>query len=378
MSEYQYYEFRAVDRPLTDRQMRELRALSTRAAISRTSFSNDYEYGDLRADRRVLLVKYFDASLYFAHWLHFEVAFRFPKDAVDVKALRRCAGGHAFNVCITAEDVIVAISVESDGKTFDAADDGSDWLPSLIGLRADIANGDQRAPYLAWLLDVQCGVVDDDASEPARPEGLGALSPALESLIDVIGLDRDLVAVAAEGAPRAIAPLSSRDLHRWVSGLDGREHVALLTRVARGDGSVSAELLRRFRQQAPRQAAALPLRTAGELRVKAEAIARKRLDAARQREARERARREREERASRERHLTRLARQERQAWERVDGLIGTKRPGDYAAAVTLLVDLRDISVRNKRDAAFAQRLATIKARRANKPALLARLAKAGL
>ena len=174
-------------------------------------------------------------------------------------------------------------------------------------------------------------------------------------------------AVAAEGAPRAIAPPSSRDLHRWVSGLDGREHVALLTRVARGDAAVSAEILRRFRQQAPPQAAALPLRTAGELRVKAEAIARKRLDAVRQREARERARREREERASRERFLTGLARRERQAWERVDGLIGTKRPGDYAAAVTLLVDLRDMSGLNRRDAAFAQRLATIRSRHAKKP-----------
>jgi len=378
MSEYHYYEFRAIDRPLTDRQMRELRAISTRAAISRTSFSNHYEYGDLKANPRDLLVKYFDASLYFAHWMYLEVAFRFPKDAVDVKALRRYAGGHTFDVRMMAGDVIVAISVESDGEIFDPADDGSDWLSSLIGLRADIANGDQRTPYLLWLLDVQCGVVDDDAPEPAPPEGLGALSSGLESLVDVIGLDRDLVAVAAEGAPRAIAPPSSRDLHRWVSGLDGREHVALLTRVARGDGSVSAELLRRFRQQASRQAAALPLRTAGELRVKAEEIARKRLDAARQREARERARREREERASRERYLTGLARRERQVWERVDGLIGTKRPGEYAAAVTLLVDLRDISGLNRRDAAFAQRLATIRARHAKKPALLARLAKAGL
>jgi len=33
MSEYQYYEFRAIDRPLTDRQMRELREISTRATI---------------------------------------------------------------------------------------------------------------------------------------------------------------------------------------------------------------------------------------------------------------------------------------------------------------------------------------------------------
>jgi hypothetical protein len=69
MSEYQYYEFRTIDRPLTDRQMRELRAVSTRAVISRMTFSNHYEYGDLKANPRDLLVRYFDASLYFANWL---------------------------------------------------------------------------------------------------------------------------------------------------------------------------------------------------------------------------------------------------------------------------------------------------------------------
>jgi hypothetical protein len=35
MSEYQYYEFQAIDRSLTDRQMRELRAISSRAEIDR-------------------------------------------------------------------------------------------------------------------------------------------------------------------------------------------------------------------------------------------------------------------------------------------------------------------------------------------------------
>lgn len=63
MSEYQYYEFLAIDRSLTDRQMQELRAISTRAAITRTSFSNYYTFGDLKANPRDLLVKYFDASL---------------------------------------------------------------------------------------------------------------------------------------------------------------------------------------------------------------------------------------------------------------------------------------------------------------------------
>ena len=43
MSEYQYYEFLAIDRPLTERGMRELRAVSSRAIITATRFTNHYE-----------------------------------------------------------------------------------------------------------------------------------------------------------------------------------------------------------------------------------------------------------------------------------------------------------------------------------------------
>ena|SRR5215217_8251215 len=168
MSEYQYYEFRAIDWTLNDRQLQELRAISARAAISRSSFSNHYEYGDLKANRRDLLVKYFDASLYFANWLFLEVAFRYPKDAVDARALRRYAAGHAVEIRSTGSNVIIAISVESDGESFDTADDGSSWLSSLSGLRADLASGDERVLYLGWLLDVQCCEIDDDAVEPGR------------------------------------------------------------------------------------------------------------------------------------------------------------------------------------------------------------------
>jgi hypothetical protein len=50
MSEYQYYEFAAIDRPLSKDEMAELRALSSRATISPTSFANEYHWGDLKGD----------------------------------------------------------------------------------------------------------------------------------------------------------------------------------------------------------------------------------------------------------------------------------------------------------------------------------------
>ncbi len=46
MSEYQYYEFLALDKPLTDEQRAELRKLSSRAKITATRFVNEYNYGD--------------------------------------------------------------------------------------------------------------------------------------------------------------------------------------------------------------------------------------------------------------------------------------------------------------------------------------------
>ena len=43
MSEYQYYEFAAIDRPLTRAEMAELRDLSTRAEITSAGLVNHYE-----------------------------------------------------------------------------------------------------------------------------------------------------------------------------------------------------------------------------------------------------------------------------------------------------------------------------------------------
>jgi hypothetical protein len=376
MSEYQYYEFQTIDRQLTDRQMRELRAISSRATISRTRFSNYYTYGDLKANPRDLLVQYFDASLCFAHWFYVELAFRFPKTAVDVRRLRRYAGGQSLDVHSMGGDVVVSVAVERDD--FDTEDDGQGWLSSLTAIRADIAGGDARALYFAWLLDVQSGEIGDDVVEPARPGGLGSLSPALDSFIDIMGLDPDLLAAAVDGASKAPAIPPAREIDRWIARLDADERVALLSRVARGDGTVGTELMRRFRKQAPAHAATLPLRTAGALRARAEVLAEQRREVLLAREAKERLRREREQTAARDRHLSTVAKRQAAAWRQVEALVITKRPGDYDAAVALLQDLREIAERKGRRVEVIERIRALREVHAKKPSFLASLKKAGL
>ena len=68
MSEYQYYEFRAVDRPLSEGELRKLHALSTRAEITSTSFTNSYNFGDFKGNPDTLMEKCFDAFVYLANW----------------------------------------------------------------------------------------------------------------------------------------------------------------------------------------------------------------------------------------------------------------------------------------------------------------------
>ena len=67
MSEYQYYEFLTIDRPLTADEMTELRALSTRAVITPTSFTNVYNWGNFKGNPDQLMQRYFDAHVYVAN-----------------------------------------------------------------------------------------------------------------------------------------------------------------------------------------------------------------------------------------------------------------------------------------------------------------------
>ncbi|MGI5135542.1 hypothetical protein [Streptomyces sp. CA-106110] len=64
MSEYQYYEFQALGRPLSHGEQDQLRAISTRARITATSFTNTYNWCDLSGDPRRMTERYFDAHLY--------------------------------------------------------------------------------------------------------------------------------------------------------------------------------------------------------------------------------------------------------------------------------------------------------------------------
>src|SRR6266853_358433 len=148
VSEYLYYEFRAVDRPLTHREIRELRALSTRAEITATSFVNTYNWGDFKGDPDILMEKYFDAFVHTANGCVFQLVLRLPRRALDVKDVSAYCVGESLRVRKTKNFTILEFISEGEGRDWE---DSEGWMDSLIPLRADLMRGDLRALYLGWL-----------------------------------------------------------------------------------------------------------------------------------------------------------------------------------------------------------------------------------
>ncbi|MBM4094013.1 MAG: hypothetical protein FJ276_32090 [Planctomycetes bacterium] len=266
MSEYQYYEFQAVDRPLTAKEMSELRSYSTRARITPTSFVNDYSFGSFKGNEDAWVEKYFDAFLYLANWGTHVLKLRLSSRLLDAATAKTyCGGDSAF---VREKDDKIILSFVSEDE------EGGDWvegeghLSSLISVRAELARGDLRTLYLGWLLRAQSGELDDDDAEPPVPPGLGQLSASLGSLAEFLRIDGDLLHVAAEASPpMGDTGLDRNEVRVWVGKLPTKEKDEFITNlVVDADQAQIAELLQRFlKQRAMNGGPATTGRTVGQL-----------------------------------------------------------------------------------------------------------------
>ena len=376
MSEYQYYEFRAIDQPLDDHQMQKLRAVSSRAVITPTSFVNEYNWGDFKGDPSRWMEKYFDAFLYLANWGARRFMLRFPKRLFDADAgAAYCVGDSAF-VKTTGDHVVLAF--ESDCEDDDWIESGG-WLASMIPVRSEILRGDLRCLYLAWLLCAQNGEVDDDEVEPCVPANLNELSASERSFADFFAIDYDLIEVAARGSTQSInMDEKPKALESWVRNLSEKEKESILLRVMADEAQLGMELKIRFaRETISRNEPEMneQRRTAGELLKAAQGLTEDKGRQAAERAAAEKARKEKETAAARDEYLSRLAGRENDIWLKIESLISTKQPGRYDEAVKLLVDLRDFAERSGKREDFFSLYRELCGRHEKKPSLLRKIQK---
>jgi hypothetical protein len=202
MSEYQYYEFAAIDRPLTGAEMTQLRAVSKRAEITPAGFVNHYEWGDLKADPADLMRRYFDAFVYTANWCSCRLVLRVPLSTFRKAALKSFVGQHALTIEANSEHWIFDWSLdESENYDRFGIDDGRGWMRRLAPLRDELLRGDLRPLCLGWLASADD--LGDDTKEPDVPPGMSSLSPHQQALAEFLEIDPDMLAAAAARSARA-------------------------------------------------------------------------------------------------------------------------------------------------------------------------------
>ncbi|TPI62755.1 hypothetical protein FJ417_06825 [Mesorhizobium sp. B3-1-7] len=378
MSEYQYYEFQAVDRSLSNTDRQGLRELSSRARITATSFTNFYEWGDFKGDPDELMERWFDLHLYWANWGSRRLMIKLPARLVDRDRVDAFLGA-TDDVMLRVAGENIIISIARDELEFEYLDDDdSGWLSALAPLRADLLAGDLRPFYLLWLTAVEADAIEPDEPEPMP--GIGPLTEALEAFAEFFGIDRDLVQAAAERSattgPDGAAPGITR---RVVAAMSDIEKTSLLMRVFNGEPNMSAELRAtiRARLEPETTISPAPLRTAADLQARAEEIrlARKRAEA----ELAEAQRRLQAEAAEKARDIrVQVLRQRGEnVWEEVEIEIGRRNPAGYDKAAALLSDLLALAEKQGSTEDFRLRLQSLRERHAGKGRFLERLGALG-
>lgn len=373
MSEYQYYEFQAIDRPLTEADRKALRAISTRARITATSFTNSYEWGDLKGDPAQFMARWFDLHLYLANWGARRLMIRLPLALVErarIEPMLRAIDA----VKLRATDEHLILDIQRDEVEGEDWEDGAGWLAALAPLRADLLAGDLRLLHMLWLTAIEAGDLDDDDIEPLP--GLGPLTPALEACARFLGIDPGLVEAAAERvAEPGLADLSPEVARRAIAALPEADKTRLLLGLLENAPRAAAALRATLRRKLapPGGAAVAAPRSAGALLTRARAIRLARERMAAEQAAAAKAREAKAATEALRLRLEALARRGEAAWREVETEIERRNAAGYDRALGLLRDLRALAERGGTMPAFAARLAVIEARHARKARFVERL-----
>ncbi|MCI5114752.1 MAG: hypothetical protein D3921_08405 [Candidatus Electrothrix sp. AW1] len=380
MSEYQYYEFQAIDKPLSQKDQKVLRDISSRAQITSTSFVNEYNYGDLKANPLKLVEKYFDAFLYVTNWGTHQLMLRIPRKLIDLDLASQYCIGDSWTIYEKGDYLIFDFTSESEDYDWE---EGEGYLSPLISLRSDLVQGDYRCLYLAWLFCVQMDEIEEDEKEPPVPANLGNLNASLESFAEFMRLDKDLIQVAAENSIAEQKPVQNdQKLKTWIGGLPKSEKDTIIFRLINdGDPHIGNELLQRFRKTLSiknTESKEKKSRTVMQLLQKAEAYTAEKSRRITEQKAKEKARKEKEAAIARENYLNELAGRENEIWEKVKSLILTRTPKSYDEAVKLLIDLKDLAKKNNATSLFKSKLMTIQKEHSRKSSFIRRIDSANL
>ena len=336
MSEYQYVAFRALDGPVSDKNLKYMRSQSSRATITPLSFTNEYNYGDFHGNAIEMLRRGYDIHLHYANFGVRTLLIRMPTGLPDPAAAKKYLDGESltFTKDKAGKGGILAIQPYFEPDGLDEIGNPRKWLDRLIPLREELLEGDLRPLYIAHL----AASFDDnhdreEAVEGPVPAGLAEVTAAQRALAKFHGLSRAMLAAAAGKSPPLSGDAPGQNFHKWLMSLSSDvKDKWLADWMANANSSARMELLLAYRQSQPKSGwpTVKTGRTIAALESEAKAV-QDRMDA----EADAAAQRERAK------TLAKVARNPKSHVKQVHNLVDQRSTSSYEEAGAILADLRD-------------------------------------
>ena len=255
MSEYQRYEFMTSDRPLTRKELDAVNNLSSHIEASSTHAVIEYHWGDFKHDPIEVLHQFFDGFLYWANWGSPQLGLRFPHGILPDDLI----DNYDFDdfVTFTKHKDYDILNIE-----FGEMESPDNWteyeLGSLIPIREELMEGDQRALYIAWLAAQNTiGNYDDEEENdeeedienttPPVPPAFGTLTEAQQALAELLQVPQELLVAAGHHSSKA-APSKGDDFTEWLKLLAPERRDDYLVRLAQNEPGLSHLLVRELRE----------------------------------------------------------------------------------------------------------------------------------
>ena len=263
MAEFQIYDFRCIDQPLTAKEKANVENLSSHIDVNSRRAVVSYSYGSFKHDEEKVLEEFFDALLYQTSYGQKKLMFRFPKDSVDYKSMReyRIDGGiytgYTTEIKVWKSGSYTLLLVEYCDEESDGwIEEGDDSLDDLLALRNEMISGDFSCLYAFWLKILSLREEDEDFDPededeeieelPNLPLGFAKPSMALKSFIEYFDIDEKLIKAAASFAKPSTK--SELNYDALLSQLNDKEKTDWLTRLLKGEALLEVKLKKQLAQ----------------------------------------------------------------------------------------------------------------------------------